>query len=133
MADMGLGSGLTALAFWGFIASIIIGGMWYSIRTKEAQQETLRRMIESGRPVDHELADKLLSVGEGSPHLDRDLRVAAVLSLPTAAGLGLFGVVLGIQYPEALTPLLGAAVLLACIGVGLLVAARMVAREKRDR
>ena len=35
MNDMGLGAGLAAIAFWGFIAIIVVGGMWYSIREKE--------------------------------------------------------------------------------------------------
>jgi hypothetical protein len=48
----GIGGGLAALAFWGFVAAVVVGGMWYAIREREAQHETLRRIIESGQPVD---------------------------------------------------------------------------------
>ena len=44
----GLGAGLAAPAFWGFIAAVVGGGIWYAVREKEAQHETLRRMIDSG-------------------------------------------------------------------------------------
>ena len=42
-----LGGGLAALAFWGFIASVVLGGIWYAVREKDAQHETLRKMIDS--------------------------------------------------------------------------------------
>ena len=30
-------AGLAALGFWLFIASVVVGGMWYDIRKKEMQ------------------------------------------------------------------------------------------------
>ena len=53
----GIGGGLAALAFWGFIGSIVVAGIWYGIREREAQHETFRRVIESGQPVDQALMD----------------------------------------------------------------------------
>ena len=61
MQSFTLGAGLAALAFWGFIATVVVAGIWYDIRKREAQQETLRRMFESGRPMDDALMDKLLA------------------------------------------------------------------------
>ena len=65
----GLGAGLSALAFWGFIAAVVVAGIWYSVRERQAQYETLRRIIESGQPADEALVDKILGGGrrpEGS-------------------------------------------------------------------
>jgi hypothetical protein len=127
MGDMGLGAGLAAMAFWGFIAAIVVAGIWYSIRVKETQHETLRRMIESGQPIDEELATKLLSMSDGeSKNLARDLKVSGVIVLPIAIGLAIFGVILSYQEPEALAPMLGASVLIAFVGGGLLMAAKVV-------
>ena len=28
----GLGAGLAAMAFWGFIAAVVVGGIWYAVR-----------------------------------------------------------------------------------------------------
>ncbi len=56
----GLKGGLEALAVFGFLAAIILGSIWYRLRKREAQHETLRLMIEKGHDVDQELIDKLL-------------------------------------------------------------------------
>ena len=58
MQDFGLGAGLAALAFWGFISSVVVAGIWYAVREREAQHETVRRLVESGQSIDSELMDK---------------------------------------------------------------------------
>ena len=50
MEGISVSEGLAALGFWTFIAAIIVAGIWDGIRKREAQHETLRRMIESGQP-----------------------------------------------------------------------------------
>ncbi len=129
LADFGVGGGLAALAFWMFIAAVVIGGIWDSIRKREAQHETVRRIIESGQQIDQQLIDKLLSLSDGrSKRLDRDFKITALCILPTAVGMAFFAGILGSYYPGYLMPLLGVAALLACIGIGFWVAANYVAR-----
>ena len=36
------GAGLAALAFWGFIATVVVAGTWNDILMREAQHETVR-------------------------------------------------------------------------------------------
>lgn len=124
MQDMGLGAGLAAIAFWGFIAVVVIGGIWYSIRTRESQQETIRRLIESGQAIDDETIDRILRADSKSTRVDRDLKIAGLIVLPIAPGLLIFGAILGSQYPEAFAPVMGASVLVGLVGVGLLWAAK---------
>ena len=116
----GLGAGLASLAFWGFIAAVVVAGVWYDARKRESHQETLRRMVESGN-VDPELVDRILG---GDDNLARDLRTAGWIVLGTAPGLALLGLILGIEVPDARMPLLGVSALVFCVGVGLMVAAR---------
>jgi len=105
MQGFSLGAGLAALAFWGFIAAVVVAGIWYSIRERDAKHETVRRLVESGQPIDAELMDKLLSLGsDKSDRLDRSFKVTGMIMLPTAVGLALFGIVLGTQAPEAQIP-----------------------------
>ena len=52
--------GLEAIALFGFLAAVILGGIWYRIRKRDAQHETLRLMIEKGQDVDQAVMDKLL-------------------------------------------------------------------------
>lgn len=125
----GLGGGLVALAFWGFIGSIVVAGIWYGIREREAQHETLRRMVESGKPVDRELMDKVLG-GQKMPH--RDLRIAGLIVIFIAPGVAVLGWFVSLIAENWLMPLLGVAALDAFIGAGLLVASRAAERWYRE-
>ena len=132
MEDIGVGAGLGALGFWAFIGAIVVAGIWDSIRKREAQHETLRRIIESGQPMDEEFMDKLLSLSSGgdSKQVDRDLKVGGLITVFVAPGLALMGWVLSIavEQEELLLVLTGVAGLVGCVGIGLLVASYVVAR-----
>ena len=133
MQGFSVGAGLAALAFWGFIAAIVVAGIWYDLRRKQSQQETVRRLVESGRPIDPGLVDKLLAIGGGKrSRLDRDFKLVALITLPAAVGVALFGLVLGLQVPEAKIPLLGISALVACVGFGFAIAARVARRWYTD-
>ena len=123
----GIGAGLGSMAFWGFLAAVVVGGIWESVRRREAQHETMRRIIESGQPIDDKLMSKLFS-SESSKRPDRDLRVGGLVALFTAPGLALLGWCVSQISEKWLFPMLGVAALVACIGIGLLVAAEFVVR-----
>lgn len=129
MQSFSLGAGLAAMAFWGFIASVVVAGIWFDIRKREAQHETVRRIIESGKPIDEDLMDKLLSLGSGkSDRLDRTFKITGLIMLPIAVGLAIFGLIMGTQFPQTQLPLLGVSALVACIGLGFLVTANVAKR-----
>ena len=117
---------LGALGFWLFLAAIIVAGIWYDIRKRQAQHETLRRMFESGQPVDQELIDKLLG---GEKRTDRDLRTAGLIVLFVAPGLAVMAWFISQLSAPWLLPLLGVAGLVAFVGIGLLVAAKVAERS----
>ncbi len=123
------GAGIAAIGFWLFLAAIVVAGMWYDIRKREAQQRTLRAMLESGQPIDEALVDKLLSASSGgTARLARELMVWGVIVIFTAPGLALLGWFISLQYVPALLPIVGAAVLVGFVGIGLVVAARVADR-----
>jgi hypothetical protein len=124
----GLGTGLAALAFWGFISAMIVGGIWDGAKKRDAQHETLRRMIESGKPVDEDLLKRLM-IGEPK-RPDRDLAVAAIIMFSIAAGLSVFAQFMSGTSSEASTIVLGVAALVAFIGVGLGLAGAFVWRAR---
>ena len=129
MQDMGLGAGLATLAFWGFIAVAVLGAFWDGIRKREAQQETLRRLIESGQKIDKELLDTLLlQSDDANKRHDRDFKITALWILPVAVGMLIFALIMGHFYPSTLGPLLGVSGLLASLGIGYLVAAKIAGR-----
>ena len=132
MQNFTLGAGLASLAFWGFIAAVVVAGIWYDIRKKESQQETIRRLFESGQPVDDALMDKLMARQDSMERPDRVYLLAGLIVAAAAVGLVILGLVLGMAYPETKLPLLGVSGLVGCIGVGLLTASKLAARWYKD-
>jgi len=132
METIGTGAGLAALGFWTFIAAAVAATYWDKIRKREAQHETLRRIIESGQPIDDELTDKLLALtGASSGELARDLKVSGLIVLFLAPGLALLGWMLStaLEEPELWEILLGVAGLVGLLSIGLLVAAWVAERQ----
>ena len=121
--------GLAALGFWMFIAAVSVAGIWDGVRKREAEHETLRRMIESGKTPDQDLVDKLLGHKKDPA---RDLKVAGLIVIFVAPGLALMGWVIGLAQPDALMPLFGVAGLVGFVGIGLLTAARFLERATRQ-
>ncbi len=121
--------GLAALGFWLFIGAATVGGIWDGIRKREAEHETLRRMIESGKEPDAVLVDKLLG---HKKEPERDLKVGGIITFSVAPGLALMGWFISLIEPDALLPLIGVASLVACIGIGLLIAAAFAKRIRRE-
>ncbi len=129
MQGFSTGAGLAALAFWGFIAAVVVAGIWYDMRKKEAQHETIRRLLESGQPVDEKLMEKLdLVSGDKADRVDRGLKIGGLITLPTAAGLAIFGYILGFHEASARLPLYGVAALVAFVGLGLMIASNVASR-----
>ena len=119
--------GLASLGFWLFIAVCVIGGIWDGVKKREAQHETLRRIVESGKPIDEKLMDKVLG-GDRSDRPDRDLKVAGLITLAVAPGMLILGYFVG-----ALKELAGVAGLIGMVGLGLLIAGKFSEREwKKD-
>ena len=125
----GIGLGLAAMAFWAFLAAVVVGGIWDGIRKREAQHETLRRMIESGKDIDQALMDQLLG---GSKRLDRDLKVGGLIVVCIAPGLALLGWLISLLSAGWLFPMLGVSALVGCVGIGLLVASYAVGRSYQE-
>ena len=125
--------GRFTLGFWLFIAAIVAVGVWDSIRKRDAQHETLRRIIESGQSIDEELTDKLLTLTGGSKTLERDMWVSGLIVLSIAPGLAVFGWVMSLIVEEKLLPtMLAVSALLVFLGAGFLVVARLIRRWHQE-
>lgn len=121
--------GLAAFGFWMFIAAAAVAGIWDGVRKREAEHETLRRMIESGKEPDQAMIDKLLGHRKKPA---RDLRVGGIITLFVAPGLAILGWAISFTAEEAFMPLLGVSLLVALVAIGLLTAARYLERADRD-
>ena len=126
----GLGAGLSALAFWGFLTAVCVGGIWYGLRERQAQYATLQRLIESGQQIDEAVVDRVLG---GKAKVEQGLRIGGMLTLAAAPGLLILGWAVSHIAEQVFMPLLGVAGLAGCVGIGLLLAARAAAAAEGDR
>lgn len=120
---------LGAFGFWMFIAAVVVGGMWYDIREKDARHETLRRMAESGQAIDEQL---MLRVLGSEKVLHRDLKVAGLIVIFVAPGLAVLGWMISLRSEEWLLPMLGVAALVGFVGFGLLAAAKFAEKSAAE-
>lgn len=127
-------AGLGALGFWLFLAAIVVAGIWFDARKRESQQETLRRVVESGQHIDAAVVEQLVKASGDSSRTDRDLKVSGLIMVFIAPGLAVLGWFLSFINDKAFIALLGVAVLVLFIGAGLLVAAAVARRwQEEDR
>ena len=128
---MEVAASIGAFGFWLFLAVVVGGGMWFDARKKESQQETLRRLVESGQTVDPAVVDKMLRNTTGNERKDRDLKVAGIITFFVGIGMAVMGWFIGQFDPQAFKALLGVAGMIGMVGVGLLLAGAWFARSLR--
>lgn len=121
-------AGLGVLGFWIFLAAVVVAGIWTDARKRESQQETLRRVVESGQQLDTALIDKMLATRESDSRVDRDMKVTAVIMLSIAPGLIVLGWFLSKFNEKILGVMFGVASLVGLIGIGFFVAGKLYER-----
>lgn len=126
-------SGFATLGFWMFIAFLVVCNVWSNIRRRESQQETLRRIVESGQTIDAALIDKMVGSVKRNSHAGRELKVAGIITMSVSPGLFLLGYFITGLDLEKLRVFIGLSLLVGIVGIGLFVAGMMVSRwQKQD-
>ena len=125
-------AGLAALGFWLFLAAIVVANVVAASRRRESQQETLRRVVESGQHLDVALIDRMLGVSESNKRADRELKVAGIIVMFVAPGLLVLGWFLGRFNDKIFDTMLGVGSLVMLVGIGLYVAGMMSKRWQRQ-
>ena len=125
-------AGLAALGFWLFLAAIVVANVVAASRRRESQQETLRRVVESGQHLDVAVIDRMLGVSEANKRADRELKVAGIIVMFVAPGLLVLGWFLGRFNDKIFDTMLGVGFLVLIVGVGLYVAGMMSKRWQRQ-
>jgi hypothetical protein len=122
------------VAFWMFITIVSVAGIMYDYRKKQLAADTLRHALEHGQHLDPALLDRLLTqqrYADGREQVQdpRQLKIGGIITI--AAGIGFLPLGLFIRQVNAVAvyPIMGVGVLAICTGVGLLIAARVLARE----
>jgi len=122
-----------ALGFWLFLAAVVVAGIWFDARKRESQQETLRRIVESGQKLDPAMIEKFLAAGSGDSRPDQDLKVGGLITMSVAPGLAILGWFIGKTNDEAFTVMLGVSLLVGIIGAGIYMAGKMSERWYNEK
>ena len=125
------GAALAAMGFWLFLAAVVVAGIWYDAREKETKQETLRRIVESGHSIEPAVIERILGENQAST-AERDLKIAAYITLAASPGFLLLGIAIGQINADARYPLMGVSGLAFCVSIGLFLAAKLAERYKND-
>lgn len=129
---MGSMGDLSGFGFWMFIAAVVVGGMWFDARKRETQQDTLRRLVESGKDIDEAVLEKILAISNKDNRKDQGLTTGGLIMLFISPGLLVFGYLMQGLAEELLTIMMAVAGLVAFIGIGLLVAGRVAKHSYND-
>jgi hypothetical protein len=125
-----ISAAVAAASFWMFIAVIVVAGVAGAAFRHRETQQTIRKAIESGQKLDPETLDRLLRSarpGSGPPSRAFFL-VGGVMMLAIGAGLVAIGMAEATSHtnPSQLYQGLGAGAMVGLIGVGLLLAGRLL-------
>jgi hypothetical protein len=130
-------AGLAGLGFWLFLAAVVVARIWFDARKRESQQETLRRVVESGQHLDVAVIDRMLgangSRAGGQVHRpDRELKVSGIIVMFVAPGLVILGWFMGRFNDKIFELMIGVGFLVLIVGIGLYVAGKMTERWQRQ-
>ena len=129
---MEIATGLGSLGFWVFLSAIVVARIWFDARKREAQQETLRRVVESGQQLDMAVIDRMLGASRGNERPDQDLKVAGIITMFVSPGLVVLGWFMGRFNDKIFEIMIGVALLVLIVGTGIYVAGVMIKRWKQQ-
>jgi hypothetical protein len=121
-----MGPFAVAIAFWAFVAVAAVAGIVADYKKREAALAPLRLAIERGQQLDPALVERLMSPERDAGIDPLYLRIGGIITFAAGVGVVILSFILAQVAPVALYPVLGGGVVLVCIAVGLLVAARAV-------
>ena len=133
MGNFSFGAYLVGVAFWLFIGLVAVAAIITDYQKRRLNVDLLRTLIEKGQALDPAVVTKLISPDATDGRVDPlYLKLGGIIV--TAAGVGVFLMSFFIARiaPVALFPIMAGGVVTICVGIGLLVSAKVVA-DARER
>ncbi len=127
------GAAAVGIAFWVFVVIAVVAGVVSDYKKRRIELEPLRAALERGLPLDPALVERLMARPEQpDPGINPlHLRLGGVIVICVGAGVAILAACLWPLVPVAFLPVLGGAALLVCIGIGLLIGARIAEQHER--
>jgi hypothetical protein len=106
--------------FFAMIAAIVIVPRYFKSLERQKVADTLRAAIEKGQPLPQEVVDAIARDTKLPPSPGRDLRTG-IIWMSVALGLAAFGVLIGLEEPDATFPMVAFAAFPGFIGLAFIV------------
>jgi hypothetical protein len=119
-----------AIAFWIFVTVCAVAGIVADYKKRRVAFEPLRAAIERGQPLDPALVERLMAPERDTGINPLHLQVGGIITLSVGVGIALLAFFLNPVAPISFYPVLGGGTVVVCVGVGLIAAARAVARQR---
>jgi hypothetical protein len=121
------------LGLWVFMSVAAVAGMISDYKKRQLELEPLRAAIERGQHLEPAIIERLMAREQREQELNPlYLRVGGIIAVAAGCGLAALSWFISQVLPRAMYPTLGAGVLVICVGVGLVIAARAIDRHQRD-
>jgi Domain of unknown function (DUF6249) len=128
---MDFGPFAVAIAFWAFVAIATVAGIVAEYKKRQLALEPLRSAIEKGQQLDPAIVERLMAPAADSGINPLGLMVGGVITTSVGVGVAILAFFLAHVAPVAFWPIIGGGVVVLCLGVGLLMAGRIVDHHKR--
>jgi hypothetical protein len=120
---------LVPIAFLIFLTTCAVAGIVADYKKRKVALEPLRAAIERGQQLDPAVIERIMA-----PERDRGLnpmylKIPGIIILSVGVGIALVALILSRVDPGVLYPALGGASVVLCLGVGFLIAGRVVERQ----
>jgi Domain of unknown function (DUF6249) len=122
------------IAVFIFCAIATVAGVIGDYKKRQAAMGPLRAAVERGQPIDPAVIERLMAPEPNEGINPVNLRVASIIVIAAGIGIVILSLFLSrLAGTAVLYPVMGVGLLCACVGLGLLVAARSVERHRERR
>jgi hypothetical protein len=118
------------IACFVFLAVAAVAGIVADYKKRALALEPLRAAIERGQQLDPAVVERLMAPESHEGRLNAlSLKVGGIVTVATGIGVALLSFFLSQVAPVALYPVLGGGIVAVCVGLGLVIAARVAERH----
>jgi hypothetical protein len=121
-----------AISVFVFLAIASVAGVIGDYKKRRIALEPLRAAIERGQQIDPAVIERLMAPEERNGPDPLALQVGGIITIASGVGVAALGYFLAHVSPIALYPLLGIGLVIVCVGIGLLIAARVAQRHVQN-
>jgi len=113
-----------------FLAASAVAGIVADYKKRRGALDLIRAAIERGQPADPALVERLLQAEPQRSALNPlYMLVTGIVIVAAGVGLAVFAVFISQNEAQALYPVLGAGIGIACVGAGVILGARIAERK----